>query len=670
MKYGKSKARCALLLAVIAGSVGIFAEPSPAGLAQLFGGSGYSGNLSKNRAIRHQQLICDPSGAPISGSTSVKYDPCVVSLSGLEFGPGYTGQGFVEEEKRCDNKTRFFLQNINSFLECPKGKQTGYVQVTYSLEGKAGTMTPEQGFTTEASNGVAGVDTHSLMFTYLPDVPDTTVAKYTIYADTGTRPSGNKTDSLSGISPSGAKFTLGPSQLSRRRFPAASPSLCLPPPGPDRQCSLPLRRLRSYAIRARRQPPAAESVCPWIRRNRAFAAVSLFAERLPAAPLRVVPIPPAHVVRRPKLILLISTRRRGGRSTGRPQSQTEDPEMAQHYVSSQATSSDLEAVEQLSSAYKVMTNELGKVIVGQEEVVEQVLTAMFCQGHVLLVGVPGLAKTLLVKTISDVLHLSFKRVQFTPDLMPSDITGTAVLEEDHTTGKRAFRFVKGPLFANMVLADEINRTPPKTQAALLEAMQEHRVTSGENTYELPEPFFVLATQNPIEQEGTYPLPEAQLDRFMFQTNVKYPKPQDEIQIMKQATTQYRADLSRLLDGQAIINLQQIVRRVPVAEHVYAYARDLVRATRAGEPGVPPYINDLVQWGAGPRASIYLIMAGKARAILNGRVHVTTEDIARVALPVLRHRILTTFSAEAAGMNSDKVIERLLRDVPRTATAAA
>jgi MoxR-like ATPase len=344
--------------------------------------------------------------------------------------------------------------------------------------------------------------------------------------------------------------------------------------------------------------------------------------------------------------------------------------MAQQYVAQQATSTDLEAVEQLSRAYKVMTTELGKVIVGQEEVVEQVLTAMFCQGHVLLVGVPGLAKTLLVKTISDVLHLSFKRVQFTPDLMPSDITGTAVLEEDHTTGKRAFRFVKGPLFANMVLADEINRTPPKTQAALLEAMQEHRVTSGENTYELPEPFFVLATQNPIEQEGTYPLPEAQLDRFMFQTNVKYPTPADEIQIMKQATTQYRADLSRLLDGQAIINLQQIVRRVPVAEHVYAYARDLVRATRAGEPGIPPYINDLVQWGAGPRASIYLIMAGKARAILNGRVHVTTEDIARVALPVLRHRILTTFSAEAAGMNSDKVIERLLRDVPRTAAAAA
>ncbi len=331
---------------------------------------------------------------------------------------------------------------------------------------------------------------------------------------------------------------------------------------------------------------------------------------------------------------------------------------------------DLQAVQSLASAYKTMRDELGKVIVGQEEVVEQVLTAMFCQGHVLLVGVPGLAKTLLVKTISDVLHLAFKRVQFTPDLMPSDITGTAVLEEDHTTGKRAFRFVKGPLFANMVLADEINRTPPKTQAALLEAMQEHRVTSGEMTYELPEPFFVLATQNPIEQEGTYPLPEAQLDRFMFMTLVKYPTPQDEVQIMKQATSEYRPQISRLLDGQAILNLQTIVRRVPVAEHVYAYARDLVRATRPGQPGVPPYINDMVQWGAGPRASIYLILAGKARAILHGRVHVTTDDIAAVALPVLRHRILTTFSAEAAGMNSDKVVERLLRDIPKTQTAAA
>jgi MoxR-like ATPase len=327
---------------------------------------------------------------------------------------------------------------------------------------------------------------------------------------------------------------------------------------------------------------------------------------------------------------------------------------------------DLVAVKQLADAYKTMSQELAKVIVGQRDVVEQVLTAMFCQGHVLLVGVPGLAKTLLVKTISDVLHLSFKRVQFTPDLMPSDITGTEVIEEDRSTGKRVFRFVRGPIFANMVLADEINRTPPKTQAALLEAMQEHRVTNGETSYDLPEPFFVLATQNPIEQEGTYPLPEAQLDRFMFQTIVKYPNPADEILIMKQATSGYKIELSRLLDGATILQLQKIVRRVPVAEHVYAYARDLVRATRPNEPGVPAFINDMVQWGAGPRASIYLILAGKARAILQGRVHVTTDDIAKVAHPVLRHRILTTFSAEAAGMNSDKVIDRLIKELPRTA----
>ena len=331
---------------------------------------------------------------------------------------------------------------------------------------------------------------------------------------------------------------------------------------------------------------------------------------------------------------------------------------------------DLQAVEELAQAYRLMADQLAKVIVGQQDVVEQVLTAMFCQGHVLLVGVPGLAKTMLIKTISDVLRLSFKRIQFTPDLMPSDITGTAVLEEDQSTGKRHFRFVKGPLFASMVLADEINRTPPKTQAALLEAMQEHRVTSGEETYALPEPFFVLATQNPIEQEGTYPLPEAQLDRFMFMTLVKYPSPDDEVQIMKQATSGYRPELMRILDGAAIQKLQEIVRRVPVADHVYEYARDLVRASRPHEAGNLPWINELVQWGAGPRASIYLIMAGKARAILHGRVHVNTEDITAMAHPVLRHRILTTFSAEASGMTSDKVIDRLLKEVRPSAAAAA
>jgi MoxR-like ATPase len=333
-------------------------------------------------------------------------------------------------------------------------------------------------------------------------------------------------------------------------------------------------------------------------------------------------------------------------------------------VPTAAAGGDLQAVEYLNRAYKQMAEQLGKVIVGQSEVIEQLLTAMFCQGHILLVGVPGLAKTLLIKTISDVLNLSFKRVQFTPDLMPSDITGTDVLEEDRTTGKRAFRFVKGPLFANMVLADEINRTPPKTQAALLEAMQEHRVTAGEHTYELPEPFFVLATQNPIEQEGTYPLPEAQLDRFMFMTIVRYPTADEEIRIMKQATTSYKGQLARVLDGAAIMKLQEIVRRVPVAEHVYAYARDVVRSTRPRELGTPAFINELVQWGAGPRASIYLILAGKARAVLNGRVHVTTEDIMKMAHPVLRHRILPTFSAEASGMSSDKIIDKLLAEVPR------
>ncbi|MCL2649248.1 MAG: MoxR family ATPase [Phycisphaerales bacterium] len=334
-------------------------------------------------------------------------------------------------------------------------------------------------------------------------------------------------------------------------------------------------------------------------------------------------------------------------------------------VPSSPPGGDLQAVEQLNRAYRLMAEQLGKVIVGQADVIEQVLTAMFCQGHILLVGVPGLAKTLLVKTIADVLHLSFKRVQFTPDLMPSDITGTDVLEEDKATGKRSFRYVKGPLFANMVLADEINRTPPKTQAALLEAMQEHRVTAGESTYDLPLPFFVLATQNPIEQEGTYPLPEAQLDRFMFMTIVRYPTADEETRIMKQATSNYRAQVTRLLDGPAILKLQDIVRRVPVAEHVYAYARDLVRATRPNEPGSASFVSDLVQWGAGPRASIYLILAGKARAILNGRVHVTTEDILNVAHPVLRHRILPTFSAEAAGMTSDKIIDRLLNEIPKT-----
>jgi len=325
-------------------------------------------------------------------------------------------------------------------------------------------------------------------------------------------------------------------------------------------------------------------------------------------------------------------------------------------------SDDIEAVKALNAAYKEMTSQLGRVIVGQKKVIEEVLVAMFCQGHALLVGVPGLAKTLLVRTLSDVLHLSFKRIQFTPDLMPSDITGTDVLEEDRTTGKRIFRFVHGPLFANMILADEINRTPPKTQAALLEAMQEHRVTVGEQTYVLPEPFFVLATQNPIEQEGTYPLPEAQLDRFMFHVVVDYPSASEEIDIMKQVTGTYEAKLTASLGGEDMLRLQQIVRRVPVAEHVFQYARDLARASRPASNEAPDFVNELVNWGAGPRASIYMILAAKARAILYGRHHATTEDVREMALPVMRHRVLTTFNAEAAGITSDEVILRLLTEI--------
>ncbi len=327
-----------------------------------------------------------------------------------------------------------------------------------------------------------------------------------------------------------------------------------------------------------------------------------------------------------------------------------------------ASSDDLQAVKSLNAYYKQMTAQLGQVIVGQQKVIEQVLVAVFCRGHALLVGVPGLAKTLLIRTLSDVLHLSFKRIQFTPDLMPSDITGTDVLEEDRTTGKRIFRFVHGPLFANMILADEINRTPPKTQSALLEAMQEHKVTVGEKTYVLPEPFFVLATQNPIEQEGTYPLPEAQLDRFMFNITVDYPTPQEEIQIMKQVTGTYSADLKATLTGEDIMRLQEIVRRVPVADHVYTYARDLARATRPGQNEAPDFVNELVNWGAGPRASIYMILAAKARAILHGRYHATTEDVREAALPVLRHRVIPTFNAEAAGITSDEVVLRLLSEV--------
>ncbi len=322
---------------------------------------------------------------------------------------------------------------------------------------------------------------------------------------------------------------------------------------------------------------------------------------------------------------------------------------------------DIETVKALNAAYLKMREQVRLAIVGQDQVIEQVLVAIFCRSHALLVGVPGLAKTLLVSTLSRVMDLTFKRVQFTPDLMPSDITGTDVLEEDRTTGKRVFRFVQGPLFANMVLADEINRTPPKTQAALLEAMQERIVTVGNTDFKLPDPFFVLATQNPIEQEGTYPLPEAQLDRFMFMIKVDYPSAAEELDIAKKVTGTYEAELKTVLSGEDIIKLQHIVRRVPAADHVFEYARDLARASRPG-PSAPAFISELVQWGAGPRATINLMLAAKARAILHGRYHATTEDVREMAPAILRHRIVPTFNADAAGISTDQIVHRLLEEI--------
>ncbi|MFT5465261.1 MAG: MoxR-like ATPase [Verrucomicrobiales bacterium] len=323
------------------------------------------------------------------------------------------------------------------------------------------------------------------------------------------------------------------------------------------------------------------------------------------------------------------------------------------------TASDKATIDELKAVYGTLAAELGLVIVGQKDVIEEVLISVFCKAHALLVGVPGLAKTLLVSTISEVLELSFKRIQFTPDLMPADITGTEILEEDQATGKRTFKFVHGPLFANMVLADEINRTPPKTQAALLEAMQERHVTIGEQTYDLPNPFFVLATQNPIEQEGTYPLPEAQLDRFMFNIKVGYPSSEEEQAIIKRVAGTYRANLTKQLDAANVVRLQEVVRRVPAADHVIAYASAMARATRPKQPEAPDFVREMVAWGAGPRAGIYLILAAKARAILFGRYHATTQDVQHVAFPVLRHRVITTFNAEAAGVTSDDVIRMLI-----------
>ena len=311
--------------------------------------------------------------------------------------------------------------------------------------------------------------------------------------------------------------------------------------------------------------------------------------------------------------------------------------------------SDGAVANDLSTAFSRLTEQISKVIVGQNEVVEQLLTALFSRGHCLLVGVPGLAKTLLVSTVSKVLHLSFKRVQFTPDLMPADITGTDILQDDPETGRRKFTFLPGPIFANMVLADEINRTPPKTQAALLEAMQEHHVTAGNQTYALPEPFFVLATQNPIEQEGTYPLPEAQLDRFMFNIILGYPGRSEEMDIMRRTTSTNKPTLEAVLDGNEIQRLQMEVRRIVVSDAIFGYVADLVRATRPKEGDVPKFVKEYISWGAGPRACQYLILGAKARAMLRGRTYVRTEDIQAVALPGLRHRLVTTFHADAEGV---------------------
>lgn len=321
---------------------------------------------------------------------------------------------------------------------------------------------------------------------------------------------------------------------------------------------------------------------------------------------------------------------------------------------------DKAAIEHLHSVYQLMKTEVGRVIVGQDEVVEQTLMAIFCRGHALLVGVPGLAKTLLVSTLSQALDLSFKRIQFTPDLMPADITGTDVLEVDPETGRRGFRFVHGPLFANLVLADEINRTPPKTQAALLEAMQEHHVTVGEHTLDLPKPFFVLATQNPIEQEGTYALPEAQLDRFLFNIVVDYPSEEEEREIIRRVTSPSTNRISPMMNAGEILRMQEAVKRVPVGDHVIDFAAKLARATRPKDLTAPDFVKEMVGWGAGPRAGISLISAAKAHAVLRGRFHATTGDVAAVAAPVLRHRVLTTFNAEAAGVSSDDVIKRLIK----------
>ena len=336
-------------------------------------------------------------------------------------------------------------------------------------------------------------------------------------------------------------------------------------------------------------------------------------------------------------------------------------------MSDQATenlaANELEAVRKLEAAFKDIKRQLARVIVGQDQVIEELLIALFSRGHCILEGVPGLAKTLMISTLAKCLSLAFSRIQFTPDLMPSDITGTEVIEENRSTGHREFKFIEGPLFANLILADEINRTPPKTQAALLEAMQERQVTVGRVRHKLSDPFFVLATQNPIEQEGTYPLPEAQQDRFMFKVFVKYPSFKEEFEIARRTTALVSDEITPVLSGENILQLQRLVRRVPVTDHVIQYTLALVRQTRVSEPGVPKFIKDWLSWGAGPRAVQNLILGGKARALLYGRTHVQTDDIQALAYPVLRHRLLANFTAASEGITTDVVIERMIKETP-------
>ncbi|MDB5291473.1 MAG: MoxR-like ATPase [Phycisphaerales bacterium] len=337
-------------------------------------------------------------------------------------------------------------------------------------------------------------------------------------------------------------------------------------------------------------------------------------------------------------------------------------------IESTATSvaeySDVEAAKFLGDTCHQLRGELRKLIVGQDRVIEEILIAVFARGHCIMQGVPGLAKTMLVSTLAQAMDLTFHRIQFTPDLMPSDITGTDVLQEDPETGRRRFEFLPGPIFANLILADEINRTPPKTQAALLQAMQENQVTAGSRTLDLPVPFFVLATQNPIEQEGTYPLPEAQLDRFMFMVMVHYPKREEELEVLKRTTALEPPRIKKIINARRILELQDIVRRVPVGDHVYTFTLDLIRATRPNEPGASDFVRHWLSWGAGPRAGQNMIMAAKARALIQGRLYVTLEDVEAVAAPVLRHRLVPNFNAEAEGISVEQIVEKIITLIPR------